>query len=701
MYKDTGSIPVSASFYIVYGIYFEVDMRYFISFQKKHALCLTPDTHNNTNLAHQINSELLKVGYVLTEEAWKLLAQQSVETLSSIHTDLVVGLGSVIGSGTYEPLYRNFPQSVLALSDLDIVINAMLHYWSGGTWRPEDTDFFRREYKTQIVQYTPVGLISPTEFQDIFLDLLYAGTSISPFDKQCLDWYVDQGGIVDMGRIAFHETWAYMCAKFFVQYTELPTKKATHVLRTWAAYSHGDEGLKEHTRFVNPNGVERQILMRTLEKCVDLEDSFKTYRETWLRILFYLHPQTTENKELYPKLARYTDLLRNHPKQLQTLQSKIEWAIANTDPVIFQILRNHTGIFMRRLDHLVRLFGILAVQEWLHLRPSLDKVVQIHNHFSTRGEQGERATILASQSKSELVVYEELEPLEESLVENIMQLLRGALGKFQHPQIFGKKVYIDRLLYNTPFAMNNRASSLSLHSRTIGTTYQYTDKQTLRMYVHWEDKSDIDLSAFCIMDNGEIVKVGWNARYSQLDWMVYSGDNTGYADQNAEYIDINTQSMPPTVSWVIVEARIFRGPLSFKQYNGKVKMGWMNRTFPEASKLWLPETTAHAMVLNNDARVAYLMAYHPVTNNIVYLDMSMGASEVSTEDDAKKFLIFLNRCIALDDGQDIQWKKLQQGHVLHLLSGEVVNKLEDADVIFDANTTQEQVASIVRLANYR
>jgi hypothetical protein len=203
------------------------------------------------------------------------------------------------------------------------------------------------------------------------------------------------------------------------------------------------------------------------------------------------------------------------------------------------------------------------------------------------------------------------------------------------------------------------------------------------------------------MDNGEIVKVGWNAQYSQRDWMVYSGDNTGYADQNAEYIDINTQSMPPTVSWVIVEARIFRGPLSFKQYNGKVKMGWMNRTFPEASNLWLPETTAHAMVLNNDARVAYLMAYHPVTNNIVYLDMSMGESEVSTEDDAKKFLIFLNRCIALDDGQDIQWKKLQQGHVLHLLSGKVVDKLEDADITFDANTTQEQVASIVRLANYR
>ena len=50
----------------------------------------------------------------------------------------------------------------------------------------------------------------------------------------------------------------------------------------------------------------------------------------------------------------------------------------------------------------------------------------------------------------------------------------------------------------------------------------------------------------------------------------------------------------------------------------------------------------------------------------------------------------------LDKGSDeIDWKKLAQGHVLNLLSKTVVDRPELADVIFDENTTWENISRIL------
>ncbi len=57
---------------------------------------------------------------------------------------------------------------------------------------------------------------------------------------------------------------------------------------------------------------------------------------------------------------------------------------------------------------------------------------------------------------------------------------------------------------------------------------------------------------------------------------------------------------------------------SFKAYNGKAHLGFMSVAKPEANEHWQPKLLKNAKVLTSDSKVAYLMAYHVPTKNIVY-----------------------------------------------------------------------------------
>lgn len=677
-------------------------MRHFFSFQKKKALYLVPGGAQSEALAHQLNHELMAVGHVLSQEAFALVASQDTATLAALHADLVGGIHAVTGGDGHEPIYRNFPQSVLALSYGEFVINALLHYWSEGTWRPADVGHLTREICAEPQDgYRVVGVLTADAFWGLFTDLLYGQVSLSAFDKAGVDWYLDQGGALDFGRISFQETASYVGKRLLESpdLERLPVQRATLVLRLWSAYSGGDEGLKTNTRYRLPRTGQRRLLLETLERCTDLEDSFKTHRERWLRLLYYLHPMTPDHRARYPQVAHHADLLRNRPSSLQTFQARVEAALAARDPLIFALLARRPGVFLRRLDHLVRLFGIEAIRVWLETLPSFSHLITAYNHFSGRDvAQSGRGAVLASQDKSELVTYKSLEPLDSALVAEITESLLTELRRFQVAGLSGR-VHIDLGLYHTPLSTNNRASSLSLDSKAIGTTELCPARKTLRLYVHWEGKSDIDLSAFAIAQDGTVIKVGWNATHHAGEYLVYSGDNTGISDKNAEYIDINLPQVPPEITWIIVEARIFRGPDSFAGYEGTVHMGWMAREAPEANRLWLPETLQHAMVLQNQARVAYLLAYHPASQNIVYLDMSMGSSIVSTHQDALRFRIFLDKFAHVTSpDQAPSWASLKQGHILELLSPALAASPQEADVCFGEDTTAEQVSRLMTQA---
>lgn len=674
-------------------------MKHFISFQKRKALHLPSviksDETDNRQVAFQIQSELLKYGFVFTSEAFELLRFQSIETLNEVYTDLCKGLKELNGTGGYEPIYRNFPQSVNNMTYLEFVINALNHYWSWGTWRPEDSEYINREFALETVKYKEIGLLTDVQFANIFTDIVYSGSSISKWDKTIVDWFIDNGLAPELqfNKITFKETKAYIGKRFLESGKDLPVKSATDVLRIYAAYSNGDEGLKENTKFKKPTNAVKCSLMRTLDSCYDLEESFKTYREVWLRVLFYMNPLVADNRKKFPTLASFTDKLRNDPKSLKTFNSYVETYIKKKDTRIFDLLKKRKGTFMRRLNQLYDVFGMVTIDEFIFSNPTFDQLVNAYNYFSDRAETKDRAVVLASQSKSDVTTFGALVALDPEIVEAIQAKLK--LAMYFRVKRTDKKVWIDRALYYSPLALNNRASSFSMSSKAIGTVEKLpNDLKTLRIYCHWVKTHDIDLSGFVITNDNQVTKVGWNGSHNYGKVITYSGDNTGYSAKNAEYLDINVNELPKDVEWIVVDAKVFRGP-NFKSWTGEgVLCGWMKRDKPEHNQHWLPETVTHATKLASDSKSAYLCAYHVPTNNLVYLDVAQSnESIVTTNADALKMRMFLEKFVVLDTGEtEVNWKKLQQGHILNLLAKEVVQNKEEAELVFDENTTWESVA---------
>lgn len=678
-------------------------MIHFITLTKSRALALSPGDASHMPIARGLNHELMKMGFVLGKPALERVATQPLDVLRAIHAQLVGGVREVMGDSGYEAIYPDFPEGVIARGEDKGVQAAVEAFWADGAWGegagPVVQEAFAREPSSLAV----IGLIEPEAVDALFTDMLYANQPLSPFDKECVRDYIARGGDYEPRRVTFRETAAFVWALGLDDpgREELGPRYATDVLRTWAAYSGGDEGLKEPTRFTNPPRRLRRLLLEALERCDadDLEESLKQYREPWLRLLFMLHPMAPKNARRYPQVAAYADRLRNDPKSLQTYNGKVEAGLAAEDPEVLALLAKRPGAFMRRLDHTVRLFGVAAFEAWMGCGPRFEQLLNVYNHFHGRAEaQSGRGAVLAGQGASEVVTYEALAPLPREVVDAITT---GALERMRahtHEELAGKKVYIDPALYLMPFAKNNRASSLSLDGKPLGTVERYDAQETLRMYVHWEGSSDIDLSGFVITDDLEVIKVGWNARHASSDYMVYSGDNTGRSDKNAEYLDVNTAALPEGVAWIVVEARIYRGPESFAGYEGKVRAGWMSRKHPEANANWLPETVQRAVVLQSAARTAYLMAYHPRTQSVVYLDVAMGSSAVSGAADALKMMRYLDATITLPsaDGPEVSWDNLRLGHALELLTDQRVGSPEAADVAFDDATTSERVGALIK-----
>jgi hypothetical protein len=674
-------------------------MKHFISFQKRKALNLPAVLKEreglNQVMAYQIQAEMFKYGFVFSKELFDELQYQSTQTLIEVYSDLCKGLREIVGTDGYEPIYRNFPQSVNNLSYMEFVVNAIGHYWSWGTWRPEDSEYINREFALETVKYKEIGLLTDKQFENIFTDIVYSGSSISKWDKQIVDWFIDNNLApeVEFNKVSFKETKAYLGKRFLESGRDLPVKSATDVLRIYSAYSGGDEGLKEHTKFKNPTNAIKRSLLCTLDKCFDLEESFKTYREVWLRLLFYLNPLVAENRKKYPTLATFVDKLRNNPKSLKTFNSYVETYIKNKDGRIFELLNKRKGVFMRRLNQLYDVFGMNAIDHFILTRPSFEQLVNAYNYFSDRSQSKERAVVLANKSKSDMVTFGAQEALPVEIVEQIQSKLK--LAMYFQVNRTDKKVYIDRSLYYTPLALNNRASSFSMSSKAIGTVEKLpVDMKTLRVYVHWVQKYDIDLSGFIITSDNQVEKVGWNGRHNYEKAVTYSGDNTGHSAKNAEYLDINFKELPKNVEWIVVDAKVYRGPNYSKWPEEGVLCGWMLRNYPEANKHWLPETIEHAMKMQSNSSSAYLCAIHVPTQNLVYLDLAQSNETiVTTNANAHKMRVFLEKFVVLDDGTvEVKWNKLQQGHILNLLSTNIVDNKDDAEIVFDENTTWETVA---------
>ena len=626
-------------------------------------------TMPNPALAYTVQAELMQLGYMLDEQAFSCLQKLTNEEVIRYHDEVVSYARYIKGDGAYRPLYSGFPQQVMELSDIELFWNAICHYTSNGTWVPNaytearPTAFEHPSYKVLTV-------CSEREFLQLFADILSVNQSITPMDKEALQWFVakygDRPDFLDLlpREIPFKENISFLLSVVpvgCINYT------LTDILRMTTHLSEGDISLAAPTEFRLTGSMRRRVMQmlehyvtrreeRTGERFLMSLEDMKHHRRKWLALLTHIHADSKPFRKAFPEAQRIVNLIRWHEDRIPTWNSKVE----NTADLIekMRLLVQRPGEFARRLNSLLKIdlkeckdskdfkdSKVLKIFGALSSSISNKVLFELFSYFEGRRKSRTRAIYIKGKRKP--VVLPVQEALPEALVDEVQRIITdGIRSKFYEWPAMGD-VVIDEQLKNIPLPTNMRTVSPTDTPVVRGTRLPINGKadNTIRFYVHWHDAcgtEDLDLSATFI-GMGKMARVAWDSyiimRANSSYWShnciaLHSGDVRHRKGDCAEYIDlIPSRALAEGYRYVIVDVRNFNNR-SLKSLTPS--FGYMEREHPEANPQWEPATVVASMRLQSDAVACIAVMIDLET--MEYIPMDIDAGSITASGDAEAIL---------------------------------------------------------------
>lgn len=606
---------------------------------------ITPNESKGLSRAQVMVTQaaLMEQGYMLSEAAFSaLVAGGSEDWLRMFYDDVLATAREVNGNDRrYVPMYQNFPKEVMNMSDGELFWNAICHYWSNGTWSPVSIQA-ERPVSLERGTYIMLEPIGEKGFHDIFTSLVSANQSLTPLDREIVEWFVKSEWPLKMSSvIPFKET---LCLLAALKVEGLPPLSATDILRIAVHLSGGDVSLpavppkmarasawsskkelnpaRDKFKFKNFTRAERRYLMGLMEASkMDLGE-MKLKRERWLRLGEKLHP--SEFAGMYTKTLERFDALRN--ETVVSWYGQVERAFLTSFEEGLDKLSERPGEFVRRLDALIRrnltkLDSILSAFDRASEGSSAKVLYEAYQHFATRTVSKARSVMIKGARKR--TPLPTLPVLSENIVAKIQTGTLNQLGKR-----FGKleplgKVYIDPELQYIPLPTNMRSMSPTARPVIRGQfiPFDNPDAKVIRSFVFWIDENgdqDLDLSAtFLGMGKREVLSYSTNGL--KIGKCVHSGDVRNRRGNCAEYIDINmADALTRGHRYVVVDVHNYRGEGLAKV---KTQAGMMEREFSESNPLWVPSTLQNCFQMTSESSSTLMFVIDLERRGYIYLDV--------------------------------------------------------------------------------
>ena len=671
-----------------------------------------------------LQAELMQFGYMLSEEALNVV---TIEWFN----DIIPFLKKRLGVGNYTPFYKNFPTQVMELSHAELYFNAILHYWSLGTWEPS-YELRERGFAFENTKFTTIRLGTETEFQKIFTTLVSINQSITENDKQIVEWFIQNyaEGIVMPKVVPFKETLCMLAGHGL----PVPVQTATDVLRIATHFSGGDISLpavpkvtigevkhnrketffrnlknsqieaRDKFKFKNLNRARRKYLLALLESTnLDLGE-MKLKLERWLRLGEVLH--VFEYKNRFPKTAAAFDKLRNDSKSIKTFESKIEEAFTNafiteSDKDLekaLDLISKRPGVFARKLDWMLRTYNsaiVLAAFKKIAMKVSKKVLWELYNHFLNRDTSNVR-TVMIKGKKSKKRTLPELPPMSKVLINKIQNTILSCIGEhFGQLEKLGK-VYVDERLKKIPLPTGMRSANTSLKTYVRGTRVPFSQTtKVVRPYIHWFDQNgteDLDLSVGFYTQN---LKNYRNISFRELKDhelnACHSGDVRHRRGACAEYVDIDiAKAVSRGVRYAMIQVHNYQNrPLHTLK---DCVFGLMEREFPESNSIFVPKTITNAVAVVNESSTVCVAMLDLVEREYIWLDLEVQSRGLATIESTSSEINQMIRGTL-----NTSFLSVYDLLYLHAESrGIVVSKEEDAETVFGYDefvTSYEKVAS--------
>lgn len=608
----------------------------------------------NKQIVATMNKNIEVFGYTMSEALFDKLVHMKAKSREVVYDILVNGLKEITGADkVYNPMYPNFPESVMKKDDFELYFNAIVHYWSFGTLLPyEEKEERAPLFNTAKVKVLEAG--SFNDLNDIFNNLCASKTSLSKNDVDDMIFILNSVKVTLPDEIPFKENAACVC-RLLVD-TGVDTdgslckkyvKTATDILRLITTMSDGDVSLAENTKFRNLKRSERRIIMNLLAGCGNAAEDMNRYAGRWIRVGEKLHPGEFAKNERYTKVVQAFGVIRNDGK-IQSFAGKVDAAVASGDVnAVVSLLKKRPGEFARRIDFLLRTFDKDADRKTVIMGfasvakdVSSTVLLQVREHFINKLNGNDDMRVFfpkGNLARSYYVKNNKTETVSEDAMKMVIAVCESALVNIYGNREFLGKVYIDEALknYTVPFSLRSAGKTMTAVSR--GSRIAIDDSaKIIRPFIWWTNTKDniidVDLSIAVFADDWNCLE---HVSYSNLEssrfGICHSGDitNGGPVDGEgvAEFIDLDIEkALSAGARYAVFNVYNFSNENFSKMEHAA--FGFMTRNDMKIGEIFEPSTVKQRMDLASATTTCIPVIFDLKERVFVWCDMALTADHV-------------------------------------------------------------------------
>ena len=708
-----------------------------IAIRHLNGINIAKNTTNNVNETLSIEelATLIKkfegYGYIFSKELAIAISKEERNVIIDKLKAVIKVIEDFKSDKNYTVFYKNFPDEVINMSEVDLYINQILHYWIG--YLPSSNENIIKEdvEPSKLVKSRELNLIDDEMIEKLFIDLLSSNVTLSEqyLDDVCV--LTNNKSIKELEKymeyIQMKETLttvsSYILKKEGVLIGNFKT--ATDILRLIAKISDVELNNK-HIHFAYFSRTELSQLMTKLENLQNPMPDIKRYSKPW-HTFFKLYAKKI-NFNKYPKLRKVVDMLFGDISYI-TERGKINEQIKKlptmSEEDLDNFVKEYTVFYGDYIRGILSLLNKAKENQYEKLLLGLENCVtkvntrilfQLYDRIINLKAKDKTVPRLVN-SKGKWRRLKESISLSDELLNRVLQIVEdGIKTQLKEKENLGK-VYIDKSYKDIMLTTSEKDSNVSLRPMTRGSRIAFNpNAEVLRFFVAWKNldektlkeltpmysRVDVDLSALSFDKDFKFKRVV--AYYNQKEMgFAFSGDITDAPEGALEYIDIlDLEKLKKKGDrYILMQIRSYNG-YTFEEINS-VYAGVMELTSNEAKEKKNMYSTAITQGFQ-------IMSPQITTNTIlvdlvkfeyVWLDMNMANYKVDTFQNSLTYeeIPYLNDLLKY-------FMKKQYVTMYDLLKlnadvrGMLVENKKEADIIFEKVDNKNNLALADILSNY-
>lgn len=641
--------------------------------------------------------EMDNLGYLIEKDVYNYIRSLEKDKAGTVCKEILAIAKESVGDHVeHKPMYPNFPQQVINMTEYEWVINALIHYWTWGRWKPE-TVVEQREILDEMNAKTKISLIKIEDVKAFFFDTILSKTSIPASIVEFVELCLENGWFNEFeGKIIFKETLCRV-ATFKIKRNESImelVQTSTDVLRILASLSGSDVELKGKVKIKSLPRAQRRIIVEALEKVINLDD-IKRYSRLWIIAFHSLHIGEFKLTRSFQIAQRF----RNE-KNVVTYDTIVCESIKKGDiTTAVDKLSIKPSLLGRSLDKCLRDARDKEIEgkvfaKLLDTIESIDSKVllQMLGHFRNRHENIlDKRVVFTAGLKGKIILVDELAPLEPRIVEKVIRIIEDTLIEkykvrgLENDILKGKKsIFIAPEVKKVllPLQLSSITEGKTVLSRGSRVPFDLipedSSKNILRIFHYWEGKI-IDIHAI-FLDEAF-------TKYSQISYTnlktsfaTHSGDIVNPQNGASEFIDINIKdTIKEGFRYVAMNMNVYLGP-SFAKHK-TCFAGYMLRESMQDGEIFEPSTVQNKFDLVSDQRTTLVYLFDLQTREVIWIDVKLSSSQlISVTQNHNQVLPVLKAFLSMDKTK-VNIPELVD---LHARAGKEVNIVptrEEADFI--------------------